>query len=465
MTKKVHITVTICFVLLLVFSSLPMQAAAQSKKVKKKQLETAKKLVAEGDTLYGQKNYQAAIGKYTQATELAPNYAFAYFSKGHAYYNLGQYDSALEALDESLKQGYTAIEVYKIRWETFFQKKNYDAALTDLQQILKINPSDPAFNFNVGKVYFAQGAYQNALDAYQKMSNLDPKNGDVHYFMALSYSALNKYTEQKAECTKAIDKGTKYRIECLVFIGQALQIEKKYDEAAQVFEKALIAKPNNREVFFKLAHIYRLLSQFDKAIATTKASLLAFPNDGDFFTILSLYYGLADQPGQSANYAQAAINVLPDKYAGYTNLCRAYNDLKQYNKAVLACNTALQLNPGDGESNFYLGRALAFQKKSEAAEYYKKAVDGLLRYTKDNPDNPDGFYLLGNSYFAVGQRAESIGAYKKTLELTPKFAKALYNLGYIHVLNSDKVSARQQFDQLQKIDAALAKKLLQEINK
>ncbi len=466
MTRKVLNTVTIYFLLLLVFSSLSIQTAAQSEKVKKKQLETAKKLVAEGDTFYRQKDYQAAIGKYAQATEVAPNYALAHFSKGYAEHSLGQYDSAITDFNESLKQGYTPIEVFKIRWEAFYQKKNYDAALVDLQQILKINPSDPAFNFNVGKVYFAQGAHQNALDAYQKMSNLDQKNADVHYFMALSYSALNKYTQQKAECTKAIDKGTKYKIECLVFIGQALQTDKKYDEAAQVFEKIIIAKPNNREVFVNLAHIYRLLNQFDKAIATTKGGLLTFPNDGDFFTSLSLYYSLADQPQKAFNYAQAAVNVLPNKYAGYTNLCRAYNDLKQYNEAVLACNNALRLNPGDGESKFYLGRAFAFQKKPKiSAEYYKKAVEGLLLYTNDNPNNPDGFYLLGNSYFAVGQHAEAIGAYKKTLELTPKFAKARYNLGYIHALNRDKVSARQQFDELQKIDAALAEKLLQEINK
>ncbi|MCA1622231.1 MAG: tetratricopeptide repeat protein [Acidobacteria bacterium] len=466
MTRKILITVTIYFLLLLVFSSLPMQAEAQSEKAKKKQIETAKKLVAEGDTYYRQKDYQAAIGKYAQATEVAPDYALAHFSKGIAQYNLGQYDSAIEALNESLKQGYTPIEVYKIRWEAFYQKKNYDAALIDLQQILKTNPSDPAFNFNLGKVYLAQSAYQNALDAYQKASNFDPKNADVHYFMALGYSALNNYAQQKAECLKAIDKGTKYRSECWVFIGQALQKEKKYDEAAQVFEKILLAKPDNREVYVNLAHIYRILNQFDKAISTTKKGLLAFPNDGDFFTNLSLYYSLADQPQEAINAARAAVNSLPNKHTGFTNLCRAYNDVKQYDAAVLACTTALRLNPGDGESNFYLGRAFAFQKKSKiATECYKKAVDGLLRLTSDNPDNPDGFYLLGNSHFAVGQNAEAISAYKKSLELSPKFAKARYNLGYIYALNRDKDSARQQLVELQKIDAALAEKLLQEINK
>jgi superkiller protein 3 len=151
---------------------------------------------------------------------------------------------------------------------------------------------------------------------------------------------------------------------------------------------------------------------------------------------------------------------------GYTNLCRAYNDTKLYQQAVQACTKALGLNPGDGESNFYLARAYDMQNKPDVATpYYKKAVDGLIQFTKSNPEYSDGFYLLGNAYFANDQRSQAIAAYKRSLEISPKFAKARYNLGFLYHQAGDKAAAREQYESLKQIDTVLAEKLLQAINK
>ena len=79
-------------------------------------------------------------------------------------------------------------------------------------------------------------------------------------------------------------------------------------------------------------------------------------------------------------------------------LARAHNDAKQWAQAIFACNGALKLNPDDGETHFYLGRALKeVGRNADAAKSFDKAVAGLIKFTKDNPDYSDGFYLLGNA--------------------------------------------------------------------
>jgi tetratricopeptide (TPR) repeat protein len=134
--------------------------------------------------------------------------------------------------------------------------------------------------------------------------------------------------------------------------------------------------------------------------------------------------------------------------------------------AVQACTSALRLNPNDGETNFYLARAYDLQKKPDiATPYYRRAVSGLVQFTNVNPLYSDGFYLLGNAYYAEGKRSEAIAAYKRCLELSPNFTKARYNLGFIYVLEGNKAAAREQYNELQKLDKALADKLLQAINK
>ena len=81
-------------------------------------------------------------------------------------------------------------------------------------------------------------------------------------------------------------------------------------------------------------------------------------------------------------------------------------------------------------------------------------------FTKNNPDYSDGFYLLGNAYFADEQRENAIAAYKDCLKISPLFARARYNLGYVYTQKGNNIAAREQYDALQQIDTSLAGKLL-----
>jgi tetratricopeptide (TPR) repeat protein len=139
--------------------------------------------------------------------------------------------------------------------------------------------------------------------------------------------------------------------------------------------------------------------------------------------------------------------------------------MELYSQAVTACNKALELNPGDGESNFYLGRAHdKLNRKDVAAGYFKKAVDGLVKLTNEGSDSPDGFYLLGNAFYAAGDREKAIGAYKKAIELSPRFAKARYNLGVVYIVEEKPDLAKEQVNALMEIDSKLAAKLREAID-
>jgi tetratricopeptide (TPR) repeat protein len=197
----------------------------------------------------------------------------------------------------------------------------------------------------------------------------------------------------------------------------------------------------------------------------TEKGLQAFPKDANLYTSLAWYYSLADRPKDAIIAAKSAINLAPEQSMAYTNLCRAYNDAKEYQLAITTCNNALRINPGDGESYLYMARAYELTKQTDkAADFYKKAIDGLLKFTKDNPDYSDGFYLLGNAYFALGRDDEAIGAYNKCLQLAPRFAKARYSLGFTYLIGKkDKPKAREQYNLLRPVDSNLAEKLRQAI--
>lgn len=466
MRKKILIGLLSCLFLGAYFFALPVEIKAQPRNSNKKPNDRARKIAAQGDTLYNQKDYRGAINKYAEAIVIAPNFPQAHFFKGSAHLLLNENDEAIEDLNAALAQGFTPVKVYELRWEAHFEKQNYDAALADVQQGLRIEPNNNYLTLALGDAHRMKESYQEAIAAYNKALISNPNLADVHYFIAVCYSRLNNFEQQGLSAIEAIKKNTKYTGESYKLIGDALVIGKKFDDAILAYERALNVKPELQEIYALLSDVYRNQHRLNDAIATIRKGIKLFPEDGNMLVSLTWYYSLADRHMEAVNVGQQAIRLVPDQYMAHTNLCRAYNDTKQYLQAVSACSKALTLQPNDGETNLYLARAYDLQNKPDVATpYYKKAVDGLLTYTRNFPDYSDGWYLLGNAYYADGQRDKAIEAYKKNLQLSPNFAKGRVNLGYMYFLSNNIAAAREQYNLLLKIDAQSAEKLKQLMDK
>ena len=455
MNRKFLIGLMTAFFLLTIFSFAPGEAFAQSKK--------AKKLVADGDKLFQRKNYQGAIDKYAEAIVESPDYADAYFWKGCAHYYLNQYDQGIKDLSAALSQGYKKpLDIYKFRGYMNLQEKKYDAALVDLTEASKLEPSNLVFAMGLGEIYLSKRDWGNALTAYKRAAQIAPQNGDISYFMAYCYGQTGDTEGQNTSAAEAIKKGTRYVGEAYFLYGDAQQKKRNSLEAMQAYERSMSAKPSIYATYSLLSEIYRAQGRFQDAINTMLKGLQNFPNDGSLYINLTWYYSLSDKHKEAVEAGLNAVKYAPDNATGYTNLCRAYNEVKQYGTAIETCNKALELAPNDGETNYYIGRAYSFlNREDNAKKFYAKAVTGLIQFTKDNPDYSDGYYLLGNAYFSSGNRDKAIEAYKKCIELSPRFAKARFNLGYIYFLKGDTTAARQQYDELKKFDAVQAEKLKQ----
>lgn len=451
------------FLLIFTFSALNSEIIAQSKNDMKK----AKNLATQGDRNFNKKDYHGAIAKYAEAIALVGNYAYAHFWKGNAHYYLKDYAQALAEINIAADQGYKPLnDLYRIRWFLNYSQKNYDAALSDLNNGLQLEPSNIAFKAGLGDVYYAKQSYRDAVNVYVDIVDRIPNNGNTYYSLADCYYRLGETALQKAAAGKAVQNGTQYMSDAYFLIGKALQKERNYVEAASAYERSINVKRDNYDTYRSLSDVYRNLNRFTDAVNITKKALEEFPRDGNLYTDLSWYYSLADQHTDAVGAAQIAISLLPGTFQAYTYLCRGFNDIKEYQKAIVACNDALKLNPEDGETNFYLGRAHELSGKSDqASKYYKKAVAGLVEYTNRYPDFADGYYLLGNAYFSTGAKTQAIESYKRSLEFSPGFKKARFNLGYVYIQNGDLDSAEVQYKALLELDKILAGRLKESMPK
>ena len=451
--------------ILLSVVSLTAEISAQPKK---KDIEKAKKIAKQGDQLFNKKDYRNAVTKYTEAIAVLPTFPAAYFWKGYAHYYLNEYDQSISDLNQAESQGFDKpLEIFKLRWFLNYQAKNYDAALKDAQVASQLDPNNIVYTMALADIYRMKENYREAATYYKKAVEQDPNNSDVAYYLAVSYANLGDAGNQGMAALEALKRKTKYVGESNYYVADALYKQKKIDEAAEFYQRAIEIKPDIYASYGVLSDIHRSRNEFDKAIEVTRKGLKLFPKDATLYTSLAWYYSLADRPQDAIIAAKSAINLAPDQYMAYTNLCRAYNDAKDYQQAIATCNNALQKNPGDGETYYYLGRAYEFLKQTAKAEdAYKKAIEGLNKFTRENPDYSDGYYLLGNAHFSVGNDDLAIAAYNKCLQLAPRFARARYGLALTYLIGKrDKPKAREQYNLLRDVDATLAEKLRLEIEK
>ena len=92
-----------------------------------------------GLAYYDKKDYDSAIKDYNQALIIDPKYAYAYYSRGVAYYNKKDYDSAIKDYNQALIIDSKDANAYNNRGLAYFGKGRKDKAIEDFKKVLELN--------------------------------------------------------------------------------------------------------------------------------------------------------------------------------------------------------------------------------------------------------------------------------------------------------------------------------------
>ncbi|MCO6510843.1 MAG: tetratricopeptide repeat protein [Aridibacter famidurans] len=459
--KRTVLQLVTVSVVLFSFAAFPAASEGQSRRDRQR----AEQLVIEGDRFYQQRNYDNAILSYARALAIVPQYPLAHYNKGRAHFNLQQYSESVREFSIALDQGYDSESIYSIRWRAHFAMKQFDEAMSDVRAALGKFPNNDYFYIAEGQILHERREFQNALNSYQRAVDLGTKNTNISYLMALSHNGLGNWQKQEELADKALKSATSMPDMAWFLLGDAQQRLRKYEDAIRSYENAKSVNPDLYGIYINLAETHRVQNRLREAIAVAQEGLQKFENDATLHINISWYYSLSDRHPLAILHAKKATEIAPDQYLGYTNLCRAYNDTGKLDLAMQNCESALRLRPGDGETNFYLGRTYQLKGDTDKAfDYYNKAVTGLEEFAVANPNYADAYYLLGNAYSVTEQNEKAIGAYLASLEIAPLFARSRFNLGVIYLREGERAKASEQATALQGIDAQLAKRLQEVID-
>ncbi|ALS02281.1 hypothetical protein ATZ33_13065 [Enterococcus silesiacus] len=229
--------------------------------------------------------------------------------------------------------------------------------------------------------------------------------------------------ENKEERNKELSESTSDDVLRYYNLGNALEKQKKYQEAGEAYRKAIELNPTHATTYYNLGCVLEEQGKYEEAVEAYQKAIELNPD------YASAYYKLGNILDKQGKYEEAveaykkAIESNPDHASTYYKLGNRLYKQGKYEEVVQAYKKAIELNPNYTSAYNNLGIALDKQGKyEEAVEVYQKVMEL-------NPNNATIYYNLGNTLYKQKKYDQAIKVYQKAIELNPNYASAYNNLG------------------------------------
>ena len=234
-----------------------------------------------------QRGYDKAIGHYTEAMDLNPEYAQAYNNRGTVYAGKGEVDRAIQDYNTAIDLNPEGASVYYNRGITYADKGEADRAIQDFNTAIDLNPELAAAYSNRGTVYADKGEVDKAIHDYNTAIDLNPEYAQVYYNRGITYLDKGEADRAIQDFNTAIDLNPEladaYNNRGITYLDKG-----EIDRAIQDFNTAIDLNPELADAYSNRGEVWLHLSEWEKA----KGDLTTAKNMGvDLVAAFHNYYG------------------------------------------------------------------------------------------------------------------------------------------------------------------------------
>lgn len=400
----------------------------------------------------------------------------------------------LRNVPEDINSKIGLINAYLARATYYANTKNdYNKASTDLKSAL--------FYLQYFGQNLSDDATKNAInETKNNLAKIQPNNKTFQEKFALAKS-LRTQGEFAAAAYDFIQlsQNSDVKTNSLIEVGDIMNILSLYDKSIEYYKKSLMLKPNNENVYLKLARVYEKTGNIE---AATDAYNFIMANSSDNKEILSSleniwYLKTQQNPKDAEAHAnlgaiyqkqnnldmalkeyQMAEKLNPTNVNTRLNLGTLYQQKKDYETAISAYNSILSLYPNHKKSILFKAQCNAFlgNKEEAKADYQKylqlqpddiiaknemlsllkenmtaqEILDILYDDVKNNAKNPDAYYKFAYELHKNNRLDDAITYYEIVISLNPKFEDAYINLAQAYKQKGNIQKSHEIINEAQK---------------
>lgn len=363
-----------------------------------------------------------ALIAYQRAVELSQNDYYTHFALGQMYVILRQHEDAITELTKatSLSEQTQTISpeeltgIYKTLGHAYFSRDMLDEAIKAWEKISELDPDDIFARIELADLFREQELYSQAISQYEAIITL--KKDDT-YRKCLSMREIGKIHEESGEYQKALTQydlaldltaqGNWLRKDLQHRIIAIYSADANWKDLITYYSAKLETNPNDPETLDLLAAAYIENQQLEEGIDSYKKGLTLAPTD----TSLRLNLIGAFRDAEKFEDAAAEYEVLseqhPDDIGIYRELGKLYLQLENEEKAK---EVYQRLIDRDSESaNIYITLAEIYA----GHEWLEDAVAAYQKATELDLDNLDYIEYYGEFYFRQGESKKAIETWNR----------------------------------------------------
>lgn len=338
------------------------------------------------DAYMGENLVDKAIEEYRKTIQLDPGYTEAYQALSQIYTNRQMYQEALLILKqaesivedrqklersiENISLEYMADCIYK--GVDLFLSGNKQEAYDLLKKALRIKPDFAHTYYTLGYFYYSDNNYDEAGFWLDEAIKLDPQFWPAHKLLGDIYFGERNY-ESAIEKYKTVINSNHGDAVLLNDLGLALMEMERYSEALVYLKQALSLEPDNPNIHYSLASVYRDNKMLDEAVSEYKDLIIYHPdypnvhNDlADIYMQLGKDKEALEEYHKEIEYAKVRLSINPDDTASLNQLAYAYNGIGEHVQAEKIIKDVIARRPG--YRNAYITLAAVYEKSRRFTE-------------------------------------------------------------------------------------------------
>jgi len=304
-----------------------------------------------------------------------------------------------------------------------------------LRKAIERKPKLAKLRSELGQLELAQGELQSAQQWLQSALDLEPQLVEARGNLAMVYARNGDLVSAEKLLRQAIEEDPKYK-EGYLNLGLIHAQQNRRSEAEQELDKAVMLAPNDPALLSTVGKARMQMGKLSEGIALLQKVVDLAPDLAA--THLDLGLALAASYDQEAALLQTseAVRLAPQSGVAHFYHGRILFDQGHIAEAKSEFENACKLNSQMPEPRYFL--ALVDRQEGK----YDLAAGLLEEAVRLQPNNAMAWYMLGQSYEQLSEKAKAVAAWRQTLAIDPKFSQALISLAR-ELRSTDRAESEQ----------------------
>jgi len=329
-------------------------------------------------------------------------------------------------------------DVFDLLGDAYAQSKDYKKAEEAYRQAIAGDPDDPGHRHGLAQALMSQDKYDEALEQFNKLTELEPGTAENFLRAAQLYRHLGKF-EQAASSLARAKQLAPGSLEILYNEALLYEDQGHYEDAVKVLTDAIAGiksqtggegNPSALAVLYEqLGHAYLKQRNFTAALAAYDDLGKLNPDAHKRAEMLTIdTYRENHDFDRAITEAKKALDESPDSPEAAVTLAMLYGEKSETAEAKKLLEGLLKGDDNDIEIYLDIAQVESRGKKFADAEQSAQKAEQMAH---EGPARESAWYMLGSIYERQKRFDDAEQEFRKVLDLNPNNSAVLNYYGYM----------------------------------